>query len=186
MARQERPEVISTKLVAIFLAGAALAVTLGVYGRLHDPTFRPLFTLFFSDTINLKAWFATFAFLLAFFQLFSALRMYGVIGVPKEMPRWMGRAHRLTGRTAIILTLPVAFHCLWSLGFNPIDTRTLVHSVMGCFFYGAFMSKVMIVRSDGLPRWALPVAGGSLFTALTLLWLTSSLWFFQNFGFPAF
>ena len=61
----------------------------------------------------------------------------------------------------------------------------LVHSLVGCAFYGAFATKVVIVRSQGLPGIALPVAGGVLFTALIAAWLTSGLWFISENGFPA-
>ena len=44
------------------LAGAAVAVALGVYGREHDAAGQALFTLGFSGTINMKAWLATIAF----------------------------------------------------------------------------------------------------------------------------
>jgi Family of unknown function (DUF6529) len=40
------------------------------------------------------------------------------------------------------------------------------------------------VRSRRMPRWALPVIGGSLFAALTVIWLSSALWFFSNIEFP--
>ena len=40
------------------------------------------------------------------------------------------------------------------------------------------------MRRKGMPGWALPVLGGATFTALVVLWSTSSLWFFQNVGFP--
>jgi hypothetical protein len=76
------------------------------------------------------------------------------------------------------------YHCLWSLGFNPGDGggRVFWHSLFGCAFFGAFATKVLAVRSHRMPGWALPVVGGLLFTVLVLLWLTSSLWFFQNIG----
>ena len=81
-------------------------------------------------------------------------------------------------------TLPVAYHCLWSLGFNPDPGggRRLWHSVLGCAFYGAFATKVVVVRSRRLPGWAFPVVGGVLFTLIVLVWLTSSLWFFNEIG----
>ena len=40
--------------------------------------------------------------------------------------------------------------------------------------------KVLVVRDHGLPGWALPLAGGALFTMLVSLWATSSLWYFTN------
>ena len=56
----------------------------------------------------------------------------------------------------------------------------------GCFFFGALASKVLIVRSSRMPSWALPVMGGSVFAALTIVWLTSALWFFTHVSFPGF
>jgi hypothetical protein len=78
----------------------------------------------------------------------------------------------------------VAYHCLWSLGFQDTDTRVLVHSLLGCAIYGAFAAKVTIVRSKGLPGIALPVAGGIMFTVLVGAWLTSAYWFIDNRGWP--
>jgi hypothetical protein len=92
--------------------------------------------------------------------------------------------HRISGRLAFLTTLPVAYHCLWSLGFQDTDTRVLAHSILGCVFYGAFAAKVTIVRSRNLPGWALPVAGGFIFAVLVLLWYTSALWFIREQGWP--
>ncbi len=60
----------------------------------------------------------------------------------------------------------------------------LLHSLLGCAFYGAFAAKVTIVRSKGLPGMALPVAGGLLFATLVGAWLTSAYWFIDNSGWP--
>jgi hypothetical protein len=174
------------RMVGIALIGAAVAVALGVYGSVHDPTGEALFTLFFSATLNMKAWLASVVLLLALFQIFSAARLYGKISVPRNVPSWLGQAHRLSGTLAFLVSLPVAYHCLWSLGFEThLDqTRRFVHSVAGCFFYGAFAAKVLVVRSRRLPAWALPAAGGALFTTVVVIWLTSALWFFRTIGFP--
>ena len=61
----------------------------------------------------------------------------------------------------------------------------LLHSLLGCAFYGAFAAKVVIVRSHSLPGWALPVAGGLVFTILVAVWLTSGLWFISENGIPS-
>jgi len=58
----------------------------------------------------------------------------------------------------------------------------LIHSLFGCFFYGAFVAKMLTLSRNDLPRWLLPVVGGAVFAALVGLWLTSSLWFFTTFG----
>ena len=180
MATTERAPPASLVLVP-FAIGAALSVALGAYGRVHDATFDSLFTLFFSDQIQLKAWFATVAMALGAFQLVSALRLYGKLKIPKEMPSWFGDAHRLSGTLAFLFSLPVAYHCLWALGFQSDNgSRVLIHSILGCAFYGAFVAKVVIVRNHKLPGWALPLAGGLAFAVLVLVWYTSSLWLFTQ------
>lgn len=167
----------------MFLAGAAVAVLLGVYGREHDGTNETVVTLFFAGQIQLKVWFVTIAVALAVFQLATALRLYGKLARPKVLPSWLGDAHRLSGTLAFLFSLPVAYHCLWSLGFSNDSgfNRVFIHSLFGCLFYGAFASKVLIVRNHSMPSWALPVAGGAAFAALVALWVTSAGWFFTSF-----
>ena len=176
----------TSRLLVAALVGGAVAVALGVYAEVHDPTGEQPYQLFFTGTIQLKAWFASVAVVLALFQLGSSLRLYGKVGDPDTAPSWLGDAHRLSGTLAFLFTLPVAYHCLWALGFSDLDTRTTLHSLFGCFFYGAFAAKMVVVRSSGLPGWALPVAGGLLLVGLVAVWLTSSLWFFTSSGLPAF
>ena len=170
----------STRLLWILLAGAAVSVALGVYANEHDPTHASSTTLFFTSTLQLKVWFATAAVALAVIQILLALRLYGKIHVPRAAPAWLGDAHRLAGTVAFALTIPVAYACLWSLGFQSADTRMLVHSLLGCFFYGAFTAKVLAVRVHGLPDRTLPIVGGLVFVALVGIWLTSSVWFFTS------
>ena len=176
----------NAKALVPLAVGAAVAIAIGTYGRVHDPAGRNTITLFFKDTLSFKAWMTTIALAFAIFQLVSAVRIYGRFPYPKAMPAWYGDAHRLSGTLAFACTLPVVFHCLWSLGFatswdNP---RTVIHSTAGCFFYGMFTAKVLSVRWHKLPGWMLPVVGSLTFVALTVLWATSSLWFFTNKGFP--
>jgi Family of unknown function (DUF6529) len=174
-------------LLVAALAGAAVAVALGVYGRHHDPAAQALFTLGFSGTINMKAWLATLVLLLAIVQIVLALWFYGKLG-RHPAPAWTGPAHRLIGTLTFLVSLPVAYHCLWSLGFerHPDEARRFWHSLFGCAFYGAFTVKVLCVRSRRVPSWALPVVGGVVFSLLVALWLTSALWFFRTSGFPSF
>jgi hypothetical protein len=170
------------RILLALAAGAAVALSLGIYGTVHDPTGRSLVSLFFTETIHLKVWFATAAIALATFQLLTALRMYGKLGRSRG-PSWISRAHRVSGVAAFWLTIPVAYHCLWSLGFQAHSgTRIWAHGIAGCFFFGAFTSKVVIVRSARMPNWVLPVAGGAVFTALVVVWSTSALWFFRTQG----
>ena len=164
--------------------GAAIALSLGIYGNQHAPATDLAITLGFHDTITMKVWLASVALLFAFVQVGSALWMYGRLPV-RDAPEWIGSLHRISGRLAFLLSLPVAYHCLYQLAFQDSTTRVLVHSLLGCAFYGAFAAKVVIVRSHTLPGWALPVAGGLVFTILVSVWLTSGLWFISENGFPS-
>ena len=163
------------RLVLVLLTGGAVAVALGVYGKVHDPTHEQPYTLFFSSTIQLKVWFATAALALAVLQVLLALRLYDKIEVPRRAPSWFGDAHRLVGTVAFVLTLPVAYQCLWALGFQSTDTRVLVHSLLGCFFYGIFTVKVLAVRVRGLPARPCRWSGGLVFVVLVGIWLTEQL-----------
>src|SRR5439155_5670700 len=121
--------------------GAAVALTLGVYGRVHEPTGRSLVTLFFTQTITLKVWLATAAVTLALFQGASALRIYGKLGRGTG-PRWLRPAHRISGAAAFLLAIPVAYHCLWALGYQwHAGTRVLVHGTLGFFFVGSLRPR---------------------------------------------
>jgi hypothetical protein len=188
MTATQAPRSNPLPLIVVLLVGAAVSLCFGAYAHIHDPTGETTLTLFFSSTINLKVWFATVAIILALVQVATAARMYGKIKIPRVMPPWLGDIHRLSGTLAFIFTLPVAFHCLWSLGFqsDPGELRTYIHSVVGCLFYGLFVVKVLSVRSHDLPKWLLPAAGLATFAALGVLWVTSALWFFQNRSFPGF
>ncbi|MDQ4103749.1 MAG: DUF6529 family protein [Actinomycetota bacterium] len=171
----------SHALLVPIAAGAAVAIALGVYGRLHEPTAFAINITGFSGTQAVKAWLATGAFLLALVQLVSALvmerKLSGVIPPP-----WVRPLHRWSGRAAVLLTVPVLVHCLYALGFQSDTPRVLIHSLVGCFFYGAFTAKMLLLTRRGLPGWAIPLIGGVVFATLVGLWLSSSLWFFTTYG----
>ena len=162
--------------------GGAVALALGIYGNVHDPSGELVFTLFFESTISMKVWLASAAATLAIVQVLLAAWLYGKLG--GDPPAWVGDAHRISGRLAFLLTIPVAYHCLWSLGFQDTDGRVLAHSLLGCAVFGAFAAKVVIVRSERLPGMALPIAGGLMFAALVAVWYTSGLWFISEEGLP--
>jgi hypothetical protein len=175
---------VAGRLLLVGLVGAAVALTLGIYGSAHTPASDLTITLGFTNTITMKVWLATIALAFALVQLLSALWMYGRLPLGAA-PSWLGGVHRISGRLAFIISLPVAYHCLYQLGFQHTSARVLAHSVLGCAFYGAFASKIVVVRSSRLPGFALPVAGGVVLTVLAAVWLTSALWYISNFGFPS-
>ena len=172
------------RLAPALALGAIVAVSLGVYGRTHAAAQRPLFDLGFSSMLPMKAWLTTGVALFAVVQLVTALWMWRRLPGAGSPPRWVSGAHRWSGTTAFVLTLPVAFHCLWSLGLATSSARVAAHGFLGCFFYGVYATKMLCLRQRGLPAWTLPVVGGTLFATVALLWFTASLWFFTRSGIP--
>ena len=165
-------------LAAPLAAFAIVSLTAGLLAD-HDPRSKGYFRLFFEDPIHLKAGFATAVVVLACFQLFTAAWIFRKLPWPK--PAWVNPVHRWSGRLAFVLTLPVAYHCIFKLGFQDPSTRVLAHSLFGCAVYGAFAAKVTIVRLHNFPRFVLPVAGGLLFAVLVGVWWTSAVWLYgQN------
>ena len=161
--------------------GALVALTVGIIARTQqDDSPSGYFELFFSDPIHLKAWFATAAAVLGFVQIVTAAWIFRRI--PIEKPPWVNVVHRWTGRLTFLCTLPVAYHCVFKLGFQHPTARVLAHSLLGCSVYGAFASKVLIGRLHRFPRWVLPTAGGLLFGVIVGVWYTSALWFFRAVG----
>jgi len=163
-------------------AGALVSLTAGLLAR-HEPRSKGYFRLFFSDPIHLKAGFATTAAALACFQLVTAAWIFRKLPWPK--PAWVNPVHRWSGRLAFAFTLPVAYHCIFKLGFQDPDARVLAHSLFGCAVYGAFAAKVTILRLHRFPTPVLPVAGGLLFATLIGVWYTSALWLYRQAPPPA-
>ena len=149
-------------------------------------TYSDIVETVFSSTIAAKAWLATGAVALAIIQVLTASRMWGKLR--RVVPLSFGtakRIHRWSGRIALLLTLPVFFHCVTMLGWKTPDARVTVHVVAGSFVYGVVAAKLLVIRWKGYPHWVLPVLGGSLAAILATLWLTTALWYFTNvrFGF---
>jgi hypothetical protein len=159
--------------------GAFVSLTVGLIANHTQPgATRGYFQLFFSDPIHLKAWLATVAALGACVQLFLAAWIFRKLPWPR--PSWVPATHRWVGRLTFLVTLPVAYHCIFKLGFESFDDRVLAHSLLGSAFFGAYVAKVTIVRLHRFPRWVLPTAGGLVFAILIGLWYTSAYWFFTT------
>jgi hypothetical protein len=185
----QAPKSMAVPLTA-FAVGAAVSVLVGVFGRVHDPTLDGTTTLGFHTVIQMKVVVTTVIGVLVLFQLLGALVLYGKL--PVRAPSWLGRAHRASGATALVLGVFVAYHCLWALGLEyghladgaKVGARTVVHGVLGCSVVGAAVVKVVAVRSKRAPGWFLPVAGALLFTLFVAVILTSAVWYYANYGLP--
>ena len=161
-------------VVVAFVVGSAVSVGLGAYGRLHTPTGYAVNIAGFSNGPAAKAALASVVMALAIVQTVTAMGIYGRIPLRGN---WVSPVHRWSGRLAVLISVPVAVHCLYALGFQGYDGRVITHSIFGCFFYGAFVFKMLILTRDDSPKWALPLAGGLVLSGLAALWITAVLYF---------
>ncbi|MDR3033553.1 MAG: DUF6529 family protein [Kitasatospora sp.] len=185
MAGRHRPDRGGSAVLPVLALVAPLAVSLGLlwFGRAHVPDpGRSLFGASGQDALRLKSWLGTALLGLALVQVLLALGMYR--RGPAARP--VRRAHRVGGWLAFALSLPIAQHCLLAYGVQFTDVRVGVHSAAGCFLYGAFAAKVLLVRRGALPGWVLPVAGGALFCAVGVLWWAAALWYLNGYATPWF
>jgi len=173
-----------------FAAGAVVALLLGIFGKVHDPTLDGTTTLWFTTVIGMKAAISVVIGVLAFGQVMGALWLYGKLGI--QAPSWLGFVHRICGTIALLLAVFVGYHCLWALGLESgvtddgyvVPPRAVVHGILGCVVFGAVVVKIVAVRSRRAPGWFLPVAGALLFTLLIAVVLTSAAYFLAENGWP--
>ncbi|MET8628923.1 DUF6529 family protein [Kitasatospora sp. NPDC004669] len=167
------------------LLPVAVAAGLFWYGRAHTPDYETsLFGNRGRDAQLLKAQLGSALLGLALIQLLLALWIYGRLPALRAAPHAVHTTHRLIGLTAFLLSLPIARHCIAAYGVQFTDTRVALHSLIGCFLYGAFVAKVIVVRHRRWPGWALPLAGGTLVTAIALIWYVAPFWYLNGFQVP--
>lgn len=164
--------------------GIVVAAVLAAYSRVHPGNGAAISTFGFSTLLTMKSWLTTAAVVLVVVQILSALAMWGRLPGLSGSPTWASPLHRWSGVVAFLLTLPVAFQCIWSLGYSDTSARTLTHTIAGCLFYGVFAAKMLSLRLKGLPGWALPLLGGLLAAVLTVVWFSSAFWYFTQPGVP--
>jgi hypothetical protein len=170
------------RLSAIGALAAGVTAAIYLAGRLLQPDYT--FSLFGADPLPGKSALATVVLALAVLQVLLALWLYRRLPLAGAPPRPVRPAHRITGAALFALTVPVAIHCLIAYGVQLTSPRVAVHSVAGCFFYGAFAAKVLAVHSRRLPGWLLPLAGGTLAVVIAVLWYTSALWYYNGYQLP--
>jgi hypothetical protein len=173
------------RLAGVGLLSAGVVAAIYVAGRVL--TVDPAFSLFgrqYLAAVSLKALLATVALGLAMVQVLLALWMYRKLPLAGSPPRPVRLAHRVLGFGLFALTVPIALHCLIAYGVQLTSVRVAVHSLAGCFFYGAFVAKVLLVQSRRLPGWVLPVAGGVLAVTVGVLWYSAALWYYNGYQLP--
>ncbi|MFF7992288.1 DUF6529 family protein [Kitasatospora xanthocidica] len=183
----ERPSHPRRRASGLLWALLPVAVTAGLYwyGRAHTPDYASsLFGRRFDDANQLKAQLGTALVGLALVQLLLALWMYGRLPGLPAAPRSVRAGHRLIGLGAFLLSLPIAYHCITAYGVQVTDSRIALHSFAGCFLYGAFAAKIIVVHHHRFPGWALPTAGGALTVLIALLWYSAALWHLNGYHVP--
>jgi hypothetical protein len=175
----------AARLASIGVLAAAVTVALVVIGRLIlvNPAFG-LFGQHYLAAVALKALLATVVLAVAALQVLLALWMYRKLPLAGRAPRPVRLAHRVVGFGLFALTVPIALHCLIAYGVKLTSVRVAVHSLAGCFFYGVFVAKVLLVHTRRLPRWVLPAAGGTLAVLVAVLWYSSALWYYNGYQLP--
>ncbi|WP_103886741.1 DUF6529 family protein [Actinacidiphila yanglinensis] len=164
-----------------------VAVGVGIYlfGDKHTPDYNSaLYGQRGQDAVDLKARLGSAMLCLAIIQVGLALWMFGRIPRVRAGGRRVRIGHRVLGFCIFLFSLPIAFHCLVTYGIETTSPRVAIHSFTGCAFYGAFVAKVIVVRSRRLPGWMLPVTGSLLFLGIALLWYTAPLWALNGFSVP--
>ena len=170
------------RLAGIGLLGSGVAAAIYIAGRLFQPDYS--FSMFGTDPVPPKSLLATIVLGLAVLQVLLGLWMYRKLPLAGRPPRPVSVTHRVTGLVLFALTVPIALHCLIAYGVQLTNVRVAVHSIAGCFFYGAFTAKVLLVHSRRLPGWTLPAAGGTLAVIVGVLWYTSALWYYNGYQLP--
>ncbi len=160
---QPAPRRPAVALIAPALAGGAVALALGVYGRVHHATGRAIDDLGFPSLLAMKSWLATIAVRAgAVPAVVGAAHVRAPARAPDDAAVAAGRPPLERHGRPSCVSLPVAYHCLWSLGLaTDRGPRPLIHGLLGCAFYGAIATKLLALRAKRLPRWAIPVVGAT-------------------------
>jgi len=169
----------NARILGPILIGALVSVALGVYGNLHKGDSIVFQVSGFENLALAKSRLALVAAFFVLVQLGSALVMYGKIRWITA-PSWIGTLHRWSGRIAFFVAVPVGVFCLYGIGFQHYDTRSLVHSLLGCLFFGVFTVKMLVLTKRGVAGWVLPLLGGLVFTVLVATVLTSAVWYLAS------
>lgn len=171
--------------VAVLILGAAVGVAIFAVGRSVTADYTTgLFGQHLEDAVRLKSQLGTALLGLALIQFALGLWTYGRLPGVARASRRVRTSHRLIGALAFLVSVPIAVHCITTYGLELTPTRAAVHAIAGCFFYGAFAAKVLVVQWRETPRWLLPLLGGCLVVAIAVSWYTAPLWYLNGFTLP--
>ncbi len=131
---------------------------------------------------NLLAWKTAFAALvigLAGFQVATAARVWGAGGLPLSEAT-AARIHRWSGRLLLVLSVMLAYTCLFGLAGPTSPTRVLLHSILGGTLFVVLAVKFSALRLGRPSDRHLPVIGSLLFVNYVAIWALSALDYVMN------
>ena len=123
-------------------AGAAVALALGVYSVLHQPTGRDFVLYGFESAASWKNALTLVVAVLLIAQAALGFKLAGIFGLRATTRPWLLEFRRLLATLAVGFSLPVAFHCVWVLGFGSDSPSITLHSILGCIAYGCVVAAM--------------------------------------------
>ncbi|MDE0605845.1 MAG: DUF6529 family protein [Acidimicrobiaceae bacterium] len=130
------------------VAGAAAATALGVYSVLHEPTGRDFVLWGFESAAAWKNALTLVVASLLVAQAVLSIKSAGMFGFRASTREGLLELQRLLATLAIGFSLPVAFHCVWVLGFGSNSLALTLHSILGCVAYGCVVAALWPNRNE--------------------------------------
>lgn len=129
-------------------AGAAVALALGVYGVLHKPTGRDFVLYGFESASGWKNALTLVVAVLLVAKAVLGFKLAGMFGLRATTRPGLSELRRLLATLAVGFSVPVAFHCVWVLGFGSDSLATTLHSILGCIAYGCVVAALWGDRGE--------------------------------------
>ena len=108
----------------------------------HEPTGRDFVLYGFESAAGWKNALTLVVAVLLVAQAALAFKLAGLFGLRAASRPWLLELRRLIATLAVGLSLPVAFHCVWVLGFGSDSSAITLHSILGCIAYGCVVAAL--------------------------------------------
>lgn len=137
---------------------------------------------FYSDPkAAIKAAGATVVVVLSLTQLYTMESVMGHLPRGGIRMRVMMRAHRWSGRVAIVLAAVIAYFCITDIGAPRDPLRSFIHASFGASAFAALGIKFALLRfRPELAYRAAPWLGRYVVLAFVVVWFTSSYAYFTH------
>jgi hypothetical protein len=130
---------------------------------------------------TIKAAGATVVVVLSITQLYTMESVMGHLPRRGIKMKVMMRAHRWSGRIAIVLAALIAYFCITDAGVPKAPVRSFIHAVFGASAFAALGLKFALIRfRPELAYNAAPWIGRYIVLAFIVVWLTSSYAYFTG------